>query len=616
MSHDSEPTADYVVKFAKQMETYWQNQSAADILALALLNMTNPVTPAVAGKKSTETPKSLRTGLLAQQNDRDAAIISIKSFIKFNPPNPSDQEERDHASFLEATVNSALLKSGYDATLARQISGSNLDIGRSWTKLCYDPTIWADKHMTALAEKKEKLAGADDVEGAKAVTKEMEAYRRDNWPLYIEYVPARNTWSTKSGLTGRGKRHLPEVVEIRKMSCSDIRNSYDKKCDCGEHSTTDHDVYVYGNHQWEMTVLKDAVELHKFHHALGKSQYTVENSIVARDNDRNIFWSSTVYAIKDLADTLDQLMSDWRTNTHENARAHLMQVYDHERDEGNLGRPADQPIEPGGTSTWWLGEDLRLAPTAALTEQHQWFMTFVDGFLKAGSLRSAVSRGETKSGDPQTLFASAIKMAERDLEPIMAARRLGDEDRADTVMRCVVAINKDYPDNPDPLIIYDRFKGQGALKLYPKDVIGWYEGIQARAERAYPADRNQDMDYAQGLLQFRVPVTDILEELGKEDPDAIVTRGLQEQLKLAMFDQIVVPAAIQRSSQRLMEAPPNAQQQIASQAPKASQPVQNLLAQALQQPAGPVVDGTDLQAAANGRRSGVPQAPQMPMEDP
>lgn len=599
------------------MESYWSNQSASDSLALALLNMSNPVAPAVGGKASTEKPRALRSGLLAQQNDRDAAIISIRSFLKFNPPNPSDQDERDHASFLEATVNSALLKSGYDATMARQISGSSLDLGRSWTKTCYDPTCWADEHMEELAEKKAKLADEDDIEGAKAVTKEMEAYRRDNWPLYIEYISARNTWSTKSGLTGKGKQHLPEVVEIRKMACSDIRNAYDKTCDCGENKSTDHDVYVYGNHQWEMTVLgQNKTELHKFHHGLGKSQYTVENSIIARENDLNIFWSSTVYAIKDLADTLDQLMSDWRTNTHENARAHLMQVYDHERDEGNLGRPAQQKIEPGGTSTWWLGEELRLAPTAALTEQHQWFMTFIDGFLKAGSLRSAVSRGETKSGDPQTLFASAIKMAERDLEPIMAARRLGDEDRADTVMRCVVALNKEYPDEPDPLIIYDRFKGQGALKLYPKDVIGWYEGIQARAERAYPADRNQDMDYAQGLLQFRVPVTDILEELGKEDPDAIVQRGLQEQLKLAMFDQVVVPAGVQRATQKLTEPPPDAQKQMAAQMPNASMPVQNLLSQALQQPAGPQVDGTDLQAAANSRRAGVPQAPQMPMEGP
>jgi hypothetical protein len=181
--------------------------------------------------------------------------------------------------------------------------------------------------------------------------------------------------------------------------------------------------------------------------------------------------------------------------------------------------------------------------------------------------------------------------------------------------RCVTAMNKEFPDKPDKIAIFGEFQSQegksvrSLIEVGPEDVRGWENAVQAVASRAIPMDRNAQVNVGVGLANLRVPYSIIQEqELGYENTDNVARQFRREALLNAAFDQVSVPAVVARATAIISTPTSEQQQQYANQFPETPEPMQDVLNQFGLAP------GNTRQAMSNGRRAGVPQAPQDPTQ--
>ena len=96
--------------------------------------------------------------------------------------------------------------------------------------------------------------------------------------------------------------------------------------------------------------------------------------------------------------------------------------------------------------------------------------------------------------------------------------------------------------------------------------------------------------------------------MGYENPQAEIRKRRRGMLAEAFFQGVVMPAGLQWAQGALLAPNPAELQQVQQQLPGASPDLQ-----AFAQQMG-MVPGGILQGAANERRTGVPQVPQVPQE--
>jgi len=86
MAHDTEPTAEYVKKFAEERLTDFSGQVDLDRRLRDAYNKTAPLTVAepaqVAGKAPP--PRAVRSGFVGLTVDMDVAMISDPPYLRFN----------------------------------------------------------------------------------------------------------------------------------------------------------------------------------------------------------------------------------------------------------------------------------------------------------------------------------------------------------------------------------------------------------------------------------------------------------------------------------------------------------------------------------------------------
>jgi len=628
----AEPTTEHVLSLARRLRSYWRPQDNLDEEIRALEIMDTPIY-AARTSGTAAAGKRLQSGIWTQLVKRDAAIISFVPWIRFNPPDPEDAGARAHSSTLEAWTNAALARSAADSVLQERLARSLIGYGRAWTKTLWLPSVWADDEYTAAVERLEQAAAEGERTEA---ARELEALRRSRWPLTIRYVDPIGTYTYFDASCW-----LPEVIEVRRMTADAARTVYGSSPETEDFLNTARsgaliEVIEYANHEWQATVLsrqgaRTGVLANAWRHGLHRSPYTLAETNITTTTVEGLRWVPTLFHAKEIIQAFDENLSDWRTNTHEHALGHIMQFFNPEflsEDDKDAGRPKAQNLEAGGVSAWIAGEDVKQAPVPALTAEHENFRNFLYSLIQSNAIQP-VLQGETKSGDSFTLLAGSHQIAERKFGPAMDAMLAAAEDRARSLLRCVLAINASPAGHPGKIYVYDRYQQKGALGIGPKDIIGWEAAIQARGQPALPMDRNREVAIAQGLTSLGVAQTLVLEELRFEDPEGVRRRSQREQLEAAIFQQVIVPYAVQRAQQTLRQATPEEQQRMqglmGEASPGVAQAVQGLLAGGAPPgpeaappggpPAGPPpgpegsIPPELLQALSNVRRAGVPYAP-------
>lgn len=615
----SEPDLEHILKLWRRLASYWRPQDALDDEVRAMEVMDQPIAAAKAVGVGGPGAR-LQSGIWAQLVKRDAAIITFTPFIRFNPPDPEDPKSREESSLLESWMNAALGRSGLSATLIERLARSLIGYGRAWTKTLWVPQAWAGPEFEEAAEG----LGSGDGEARKGAARRLQALRRDAWPFTIRYVDPLRTYTYFDS-----PFHLPEVIEVRRMTKEAAAASYGTEAVEAAGSVGGHvEVIEYSNHEWQATVIparSGGRLVNIWRHGLGRSPYTLAETNITTTTIEGLRWLPSLFHAKELIQAFDEALSDWRTNTHENALGHILQFFDPEylaEDDKTAGRPKANVLEPGGVSAWVKGEDVRLGPVPTLTPEHGSFRQFLYSMIQANAVQP-VLQGETKSGDSFTLIAGAHQIAERKFSPAMDALLQAAEDRARALIRCLRALAADPLGDTGKVFVFDRYRGKGAVGITAADTIGWESAIQARGEPALPMDRNREVAIAQGLRALGVAETLVLEELRYEDPEGVRRRSQKEKLEASIFEQVILPYAVQRAQQKI-QAPTEAemaqlQQLQGAASPGVAQAVQGALS-GQGAPAPPEGEAAPagappglLQAMANMRRAGTPYAPRMEM---
>lgn len=601
MSYDSAPDAERIQRFAKRMKDRWQGQSDLDDISRLLILAKNQQDVATSGANA----KPFRSGIGKMVVDEDAALLSATPFLHVNPPTDKEEDKKHASEKLEPWLSGAWRLSQQAGKVWPRKPGDLRSVGRAWSNIYPHPRLWGDSQYQKLVE---RLRAAEDEEEVKAAEKAIEEFKRDRFPIRWRYVSYRNTW------TGfNGDLWLPEVIEIREMTRGDVIDEFGQKAvpgDAKEGDDSKLEVLEWANHEWCATIInsKDDPKIaRKFHHSLGCSPYILVEAGLMPDNDYGWRWCGALFGAENLIESFDEILADLRQNHRDNTRTPLLIKYDPDKyDPGMMaaGRPKHIRLDPGSQHSMWTTEEVELAPvpqinpqSIQLLQEHKW--------LIMQRLIRPLERGESKSGDSANKFVTQIQIAEREFDPFVQALAEGANYAGKLFFRSVISLNEAYPDAPDKVFIFGE---KGAIGVGPKDVRGQENAIQARISRAIPIDRNLQIQAATGLANLKVPAEIWLEqELGYENPYQVRRKARQEALQDAAF-QPLVQEVVKRAGQLLQETPDI--EGIAARMDAASPGLQDLVASGV----APTIPGGFLQGAANIRRTGTPQVPQLPPE--
>ena len=614
------PDPEYVYSFAERMRTEWGNQQKLDDAQLSYINYQNLIDTFKPKEGGNPSVKGFRSGIGGLIVKEDAALLTGTPGIHVNVPTEDEKDKRHASELLEPWLTGAWKLSQQAGQVWDRKPLSLRSIGRSWDNIYPFPKLWKNSEYDGLVQEYRSASEAEDSEKASHFEREIQKFKRDRFPIRWRHVDPRQTWTVFNG-----EIWLPEVVEIRKMTKDQLKaefgddsiGEYGDKKYAGSHEC---DVYEYADWEWCLTVIGgsnagNAGILREFEHSLGMSPYDLCEAELLPDNDNKWRWAGALFYAQSMIDTFDELMSDLRENHRDNTRTATVIRVDPEREDDpkNVGRPPQLKIEPGGQLTIWKTEEVLLAPVPQLNPQSIQLLQEVKQLVYQNMIRP-VERGEAKSGTSQNQFVTAVQIAEREFDPSMRALVRSAENTCKRFMRSVQSLNKQFPGDPDKVALFGEWKTksgkkEGVIEVGPDDVRGWENAVQCRLSRAIPIDRNLILNQAVLETNLQLAEETILEEtLGYENPYDQIRKRRRSQMAEAMFQTVVLPAGVQWAQGQLLAPTPGELQQVQQQLPGASPDLQ-----AFAQQLG-MVPGGILQAAANERRAGVPQVPQVPQE--
>ena len=634
MSYNSAPSAEHIQEFAKRMEELWKGQDALDQRMLEHLTMQNPIDVAQAGngKGPPKPVKAFRSGIGGILWREDSALLTVTPAIHVNPPTDKE-EDRAHASeVLEPFFAGAWKRSQQNGLVWDRLPGDLRGVGRFWFHVYPHPAMWADDEYRDLVT---ALVASDDAEERRNLNREIQAFKRDRWPIRWTYVSPIGTWTTFGG-----QHWLPEVVEVRKMSQLAIVDEYGEDAlplDSPKKGTKlsglpNINVYTWANHYYCATVIGSKAEpklVHEYEHRMGCNPYVLGEAELLPENEANIRWAGALFYAEDTIDTFDEVLSDWRHSVRLNTRTPIVQYLDQESysdDALTGGRPSPIPYGPDSVIPLWKGkEEIVLGPVPLLNPQSPALYDRTYQLLQQNMIRP-VERGQALSGASNNLFTTQVQIAEREFDPSMRALKHAAEEWARRVCRSIIALNRDYPDAPDEVYVYDEMGERGVIGVGPKDIKGWENAIQARASRAIPIDRMVQIQTVRAGLDAGISRETMYEqEAGFENPRAEIRKRDLEDLRAAVMEQARQQVQL-RAGQMLSKASPDQLNRITELMAGASPALQGVLSgqvgpqgqlgpQSMPGPQGPEQGLGGLgQALGNLGRTGSPQMPQMPQQ--
>lgn len=612
--YDDKPTPQYVHDFGSRMRTQWSNQNVLDDALLSFLNYRNPVD---VNKQDGGTVRGFRSGIGGIIVKEDAALMTVTPGIHVNIPTNDEKDKHFASETLEPWLGGAWKLSQQAGQVWDRLPQDLRGIGRCWSNVYPSPRLWYDDEYNALVK-----AWKDGKEGAE---KEIQAFKRDRFPIRWRYVSPRNTWTYFDS-----EVWLPEVIELRKMTRTEVASAFpDADIEIGAKGSEPIDVYEYANHQWCMTVLGDNNApqlLREFHHKMGVNPYEMAEAELLPDNDKGWRWAGSLFYAQSMIETFDEIMADLRENHRDNTRTQLVVKQDpnmHESDPKSGGRPEPIKVGPGlPPAQLWTTESIELAPVPQINPQSITLLQEIKQLVYQNMIRP-VERGEAKSGTSQNQFVTSVQVAEREFDPSMRALSRFAEGICRRFLRSVNSLSMGYEDFPDKVALFAEWPKNGVIEIGPKEIRGWEYAIQCRMSRAIPIDKTV-LDN-QALMEKNLglaPEYWMENTLGIENPQQQQQNSRRSQMADAIFQQVVMPAAIQWAQAQMFAPTPVEQAQLQQQLTGASP---DLAAFAEMQGmggnplAGPPlgseqIPGGVLQGAANERRAGSPQTPQQPTE--
>ena len=626
MSYDSAPDAGHIQKFAEEMRTFWAEQIARDTKTQDMMLMENKLT--VAGsrrKKNEESPRGHRSGIGPIAVKEDIALLMGEPGLHVNPPTDKKEDKDKASEILEPWLAGARKRSQQHEPVTPRLPADLRVFHRCWSNVYPHPDLWTNDDYRKLVE---RLNASDDPQERQQIEREIQEFKRDHWPIRWSYVSPLSTWTIFGGL-----HYLPEVIELKRMSPMAIRAEYGDDAIGAPSATGGHppatgghpllDVYVWANWAWCATVIGSKADpklVRKYEHGEGCNPYILSEIEVLPENDKNLRWGGAFFHTEDTINSYDTILSDLAENHRRNTLTPLTSHVDkdtYQEDALVAGRPPPIDYEPGIIIPMFIGEELRLAPVPQINPQ-SFDLLREEKDLILRTMYRPVDRGEALSGTSNNLFTTQIQIADRRFNPATQALNAHHEGVALRLLRSVASLNRDFPDYPDEVFVYDQMGERGVIGVTPKDVKGWEHTIQARSSRAIPLDRLVQIQTAQAGQSVGLSrETTYEQDLGFENPRAEIKRRRLEDLDNAAFEQAVKQVQL-RAGTLLSKATPQQLGRLTELQGMGGSPALEAVLSGQVPPQGVppegMAPGNFAQGMANVRRTGSPQMPQRPQQ--
>lgn len=550
-NHRTKQTAEYIIKFAKRMETYWQPQRKDDDRIYDLMHSANRLEVAEPEFQAGKTKiRPLRTGKAAIANARNTAILSSPPTVRFNPTDSTDIDSKLHASKLETFIAADWWQSQVGEVYHGQVK--DLDgYARGWSNKFPLPRLWASEEYRDMADELIRLqAQRSDAEGdtkdldkeIKALDKRMEDYLAEYYPLRWRKMSVRDTYVDWSD-----DIYLPEVVECLKMTGSEIERNYGY--DIPGDGSQDCEVYRYHNHAWTQTVVNygEGECVHEWEHGLG-IQPCVLMEINIVDDEKGKRWRSPYLDYIDMLETEDELYSDIRHSVRRNTLAGpLFKINVRERnidDDVKVGgRGIGEAIQykPGEPLFLRIDEDYGLAPAPVVSRDVISLLEGVQAYNDELVL-NPIDRGQAQANVSAVGFALQSETSRSRLDPYSIGVEKGVRHWTRVTIRSAIRIMEEFKGAMDKIpVTAPRGIHKGKeVEISIKDLEGWEKQAQPRISMTTPTNQTQAMANATSGLNLPVPPDWLLEQyLNVENAEELLERWMDWQVITALTTQRV-----------------------------------------------------------------------------
>ena len=579
-----------------EYETYWKNQRIIDKLQLDIILLTNRDLTTV--KPGGEAFQSGIGGIIHREQ---SALFAGDPAYVLNAP----EDDPNLLDFVnnkgEPWLNGAIARSQEPGRVFARKPPSMLAIGRAWSFTSIVPGRWASPKILKLVG----MLDAEEDEGEiKRLKRELAGMRRDNWPYRFRYVDASTCFSMFDG-----DERLPLVIEHKRDTADAIRTQYGDILT--KHDTGDIDIYPYANH-FETGIYISGHEptiVDRFEHGLEMSPYSLMEAKLLEPNEKHWRWGGMLFHAMNLIPGFDQLLTDYMKYVHDYTYSPIGIFYDplafDEDARTAQSRPKHTEMMPGQQIAFWNSEDVKPLFNPQMNDQQYLILQEIKSFIYT-NLISQTARGDPKSGTSNNQFVTALQTVRQQAEPYMQAieddyRNIGIQH-----LRGVVALNKGYEGDPDPVEIISGLAGKNFIGMKPKDTIGVESMIQAVMDRRTLTDQQMNANLGETMVRLGVAREQVLEEImGYPQPDRVIQRGWQSQTDQALFeDDLAALRAV--SGQQFASMTPAEEAELDALRTEGASPGVEQAAQGLFQG----TPGPELQGNANRRRTGSFQQPQ------
>ncbi len=576
-----------------EYDTFWKDQRLIDALQLDIILLTsrNLTTVEPVGE-------GFQSGIGGIIHREQSALFTGDPSVVLNAP----EDDPDLLDFVnnkgEPWLNGAIARSQEPGRVFVRKPPDMLAIGRAWSFCSTVPGRWASKGILSLIK---QLESETDEKELQRLKRELAGMKRDKWPYRFRYVDPRGCFSMFDG-----DERLPLVIEHKRMTADEVRTQYDEKFT----GSGDVEIYPYANH-FETGIYIAGNEpsiINRFEHGLEMSPYSLMEAKLLPSNDKNWRWGGLLFHAMNLIPGFDQLLTDYMKYVHDYTYSPIGVFHDPEQyDEDTRtaqGRPKQEKLEPGKQYEFWISEKVEPLFNPQMNDQQYLILQELKGFIYT-NLISSTARGDPKSGTSNNQFVTALQTVRQQAEPYMQAIEDDYRNIAIQHLRGVVALNKGYEGDPDPVEIITGLKGKGFIGMKPKDTIGIEPLIQAVMSRRTLTDQQINANLAETMVRLGFAREQVIEDiLGYPQPDRVIERGWQSQTDQAMFqDDLAAIRAV--SGQAFSKLTPAEEAEFGELAANASPGVQEAIQGLFQNTPGP-----ELQARSNERRSGSFQQPQ------
>ena len=396
-----------------------------------------------------------------------------------------------------------------------------------------DPKLWGDDEIKKLAE---EMAEAEDSETFKEKDKAVEEFKRDNFPIIWQHIPADSFYpSFKRG------RELSKCVWVKKMYRDDVEAEFGDVF-TEKDRAEEVEVIEYVDQYWCKTVLNlsTPTEVRKWEHGMkvaGRRVCPVSFEEVDRlpANPQGWVWKGALFHVRGGLEAIDETLTDIRTNIREYTNSPIVVKHNAEARSQLEGWPVVATVGKGSQLNLLADEEVGRAGVPEMNPAAYNFLGLMKGFVDQVATNRPALQGQGPSGQSAVNLATSNAIGKAELKrPHRSLERFLTKS-ARLLFASVVALSEKFPDAEDTVTVRHRDAKNRSkeISVDPAGVKDWFHLVEVTVDLNLPVVQGANAQTASVAIQSGAvdPVTSREMFYNIENPLEIDERWAQWKLQ-------------------------------------------------------------------------------------